>query len=244
MITYRALRSFPEYDEAVELQREIWGFDEVEIIPARLFLIARNVGGQAIGAFDEDRMIGFCLSIPGLRRRGENRLYLHSHMLGVLPQYRDRGIGRQLKLEQRADALRRDIHLIEWTFDPLELKNAFLNIERLGVIVRRYVLNAYGVTTSKLHTGMPTDRCVAEWYLDSGRTEAVITGKPRAREPVAARVSVPAGIDRIRREDISNALKIQKDVSRKFMEYLDAGLAVTGFERSEEAGTYLFSRWP
>ncbi len=83
-----------------------------------------------------------------------------------------RGLGRQLKLRQRDDALARGIDLIEWTFDPLELKNAYFNIERLGAIVRRYVRNQYGISTSRLHGGMPTDRCVAEWIGSRARRSA------------------------------------------------------------------------
>ncbi len=242
MIEYRDLETFREYEQAVEVQREVWAFDKVETIPSRLLLIARHIGGQAIGAFDGRRLVGFCLAFPGLKRDGSP--YLHSHMLGVLPGYRDRGIGRRLKLEQRNDALARGIKLIEWTFDPLELKNAFLNIERLGVIVRRYVLNAYGVTTSKLHAGMPTDRCIAEWYLDHPRTVAILEGRPREREPEKARISVPAMIDELRRSDLRQALKIQKDISEKFINHLQIGLAVTGLERDESGAAYVLSPWP
>lgn len=242
MIEYRHLETFEEYEQAVDVERKVWGFADEEVVPSRLFLIARNVGGQAIGAFDGGCLVGFCLSIPGLRRDGGR--YLHSHMLGVLPEYRDRGIGRQLKLEQRKDALARGVNLIEWTFDPLELKNAFLNIERLGVLVRRYIPNAYGVTTSKLHAGMPTDRCVAEWHLDHTRTKAIVEGRPRNRELVEARIEVPVAIDELRRMEIKKALIIQQDISSKFMQCFDSRLAVTGFERSESYGTYLLSPWP
>ncbi|MCW5982527.1 MAG: acetyltransferase [Bryobacteraceae bacterium] len=223
------------------MQRSVWGFADVEIVPSRLFLLAVKIGGQAIGAFDGSRMVGFCLSIPGLKRDGT--MYLHSHMLGVLEAYRNHGVGRRLKLEQRKDALSRGIGLIEWTFDPLELKNAFLNIERLGVIVRRYVPNQYGVTTSKLHGGMPTDRCVAEWILDSPRTLAILDGAPRQRELPAARIEVPTAIQAMRREDVAGALKIQTALSQQFPDCFARGLAVTGFERSEEKGTYLLSPW-
>jgi predicted GNAT superfamily acetyltransferase len=122
------------------------------------FVVVTKVGGQAFGAYDGDAMVGFLLRHPGIEAR--RRPYLHSHMLGVLPEYRERGVGRMLKLRQREDALARGIGLIEWTFDPLELKNAFFNMERLGAIVRRYVENQYGITTSPLHGGLPTDRCV------------------------------------------------------------------------------------
>jgi predicted GNAT superfamily acetyltransferase len=243
MIAYRHLESFEDFEQAVEVQRKVWGFADVEVVPSRLFLIAKKVGGQVIGALDGERLVGYCLSIPGLKHP-ENTAFLHSHMLAVLPEYRNRGVGRRLKLEQRADALARGIDLIEWTFDPLEPKNAFFNIERLGVIVRRYVLNNYGITTSKLHGGLPTDRCVAEWLLASPRTGAILEGRPREREPVEARIDIPAAIDRLRRDDIAQAAEIQRNASAKFMEYLDGGLAVTGFERSERYGSYLLSRWP
>ena len=112
-------------------------------------------------------------------------------MLGVLKEYRDAGVGRMLKLEQREDALARGIELIEWTFDPLEIKNAYFNIERLGAIVRRFVLNQYGTTSSKLHGGLPTDRCVAEWWLASPRVEAILAGRNRSACRARRRISVP-----------------------------------------------------
>ena len=241
MIEYRRLNGFPEFNQAVDLERRTWDFSDLDLMPPRLFLIAIKVGGQAIGAFDGDRLVGFCLAVPGIKPGA--RPYLHSDMLAVLPDYRNRGIGRQLKLEQRKDALSRSVRLIEWTFDPLELKNAFLNIERLGVIIRRYLPNLYGITSSRLHASMPTDRCVAEWRLDNPRTVAVIAGEQREREPVAETVEVPALTDQIRRENLDEALKIQKDVREKFQQLFERSLAVTGFERRPEAGVYLLSPW-
>jgi predicted GNAT superfamily acetyltransferase len=163
-------------------------------------------------------------------------------MLGVLPEYRNRGVGRMLKLRQREDALARGIGLIEWTFDPLELKNAFFNMERLGAIVRRYVENQYGTTTSPLHGGLPTDRCVAEWWLASPHAETVLAGSAPART-VEGRVEVPADIDVIRREEPRRAREIQKSLGARLMSGFDRGLAVIGFERSDGVGTYLLGRW-
>src|SRR4029079_1559147 len=120
-----------------------------DLLPVRLFVVATKIGGQVFGAFEDDRMIGFLVAIPGVKPGGLS--YLHSHMMGVLAAYRDKGIGRMLKLRQRAHALAIGVNPVELTFDPLELKNAFFNIERLGAIVRRYVLNQYGTTTSQLH---------------------------------------------------------------------------------------------
>jgi predicted GNAT superfamily acetyltransferase len=241
MIEIRALHTHDEFAEAVHLEQLIWGFDEVELLPVRLFVTATKVGGQAFGAYDGGRMIGFCLAIPGIKPGGKS--YLHSHMLGVMKEYRDAGVGRMLKLEQRKDALNRGIELMEWTFDPLEIKNAYFNMERLGAIVRRFVLNQYGITASKLHGGLPTDRCIAEWWLGSPRTEAIISGTPIERAPTVARILVPSEIYTIKDTNPYRAREIQKRVSEQFLENLAKGLAVTGFERTPEAGTYLFTTW-
>jgi predicted GNAT superfamily acetyltransferase len=239
-IQARLLTTHEEFAEAVRLQEEIWGFAEVELLPVRLFVVASKIGGHAFGAFDGGRMVAFCLAIPGVKPGGKS--YLHSHMLGVLPEYRDRGVGRLLKLEQRKDAVARGIDLIEWTFDPLELKNAYFNIERLGAVVRRYVLNQYGTTTSHLHGGLPTDRCVAEWWIRTRWVEATLAGG-RPRLQVEERIAVPADIDLLRREAPKQAREIQRCVSEHFLDCFARGLAVVGFERSERAGTYLLGPW-
>ncbi len=240
MIELRALKQQGEFEEAVGLQKAVWGFDDIELLPVRLFVVATKVGGQVFGAFDGERMIGFVLSIPGLKPGGGS--YLHSHMLGVMPEYRDRGVGRMLKLKQREDALARGISLIEWTFDPLELKNAFFNMERLGAIVRRYVENQYGTTTSHLHGGLPTDRCVAEWWLDSPHASAILAGSAPARD-VHERIEVPVDINTLRREEPRRAREIQKSLGERLVSCFDRGLAVIGFEKSTRAGTYLMGRW-
>lgn len=236
----RHLTTLAELGEAVRLQKEIWGFEDIELLPLRLFVVAQKVGGQTIGAFDGDRMVGFLLAIPGLK---QGQMYLHSHMMGVRPEYRNSGLGRRMKLMQREEALRRGIQLVEWTFDPLEIKNAYFNIERLGAVVRRYVLNQYGTTTSHLHGGLPTDRCVAEWYLASGRVEALLAGREKAPVEVVERVAVPADIAELREKDPRQAREIQGEISARFLEYFGKGLAVIGFETSSEAGTYLFGPW-
>ncbi|MEX2261776.1 MAG: GNAT family N-acetyltransferase [Bryobacteraceae bacterium] len=240
-IEVRQLSEIPEFAEAVQLQKRIWGFADVELLPVRLFIVADKIGGHAFGAFEGGRMVGFCLAIPGLKPGG--KYYLHSHMLGVLPDYNNRGIGRLMKLRQREDAVARGIELVEWTFDPLEIKNAYFNVERLGAIIRRYVPNQYGSSSSFLHGGLPTDRCVAEWWVSSPRVEGAIHGKPCKRPEIEARISVPAAIDRLRREDRREARAIQQTIAGQFREYFDRGLAVVGFEKSEESGTYLLGQW-
>lgn len=241
VIEVRPLRTHAEFGDAVRLQQLIWSFSDIELLPVRLFVVATKIGGQALGAFDGGRMIAFCLAIPGLKSNGLS--YLHSHMLGVLPEYTNRGIGRMLKLEQRNEAMLRGIELIEWTFDPLELKNAYFNIERLGAVVRRFVLNQYGTTTSALHSGMPTDRCVAEWWISSLYVEALLSGQRPPLPEIEGRIVVPAAIQTLRREDPKQAREVQKSVSEQFLRGFEQGLAVVGFERTEKEGIYLLGQW-
>jgi predicted GNAT superfamily acetyltransferase len=241
MIDIRALTDREDLKTVVRLQRQIWGFEDVDLIPLRLFVVATKIGGQVFGAFDGQHMIGFCMSIPGLKPGGKT--YLHSHMLGVLPDYRNSRVGRTLKLAQRDDALRRGISLIEWTFDPLEIKNAFFNMERLGAIVRRYVPNQYGTTSSPLHGGLPTDRCIAEWWIASPRVNAITAGQPFERNPAEMRVAIPADIAAIRANDPVSAREIQHTAAEELRAAFDRGLAVIGYEKSESAGTYLLGQW-
>jgi predicted GNAT superfamily acetyltransferase len=240
-IKIHQLSKFDEFAEIVSLQKEIWGYDEIEILPLRFFIVANKIGGQVLGAFDDKKMVAFCICIPGLKDHGKT--YLHSHMLGVLPAYRNTGVGRQMKLKQRQYALAEGVPLIEWTFDPLEIKNAFFNIERLGAIIRRYVHNQYGTTSSHLHGGLPTDRLVPEWWVSSERAQAICGGQPFARPQTESRISLPSNIAEIRRGRPEEARAIQTEIAEKFSDLFRQGLAVIGFEKTEEAGTYLLGQW-
>lgn len=240
-VVIRPMASLAEFKEGVRLQKEIWGFEDIELLPLRLFVVASRVGGQVMGAFDGDKMVGFLLAIPGLKKGSTT--YLHSHMMGVLPEYRNQSLGQRLKLAQREEALSRGIRLVEWTFDPLEIKNAFLNIEKLGAVVRRYVLNQYGTTTSHLHGGLPTDRCVAEWHLEHSRVKALLSTGSFDRPEVEATIAVPNDIAALRMNDPRKAREIQQRVSESFLAYFDRGLAVTGFERTADNGVYQFGRF-
>jgi len=239
-IVCRALTERPQFEEALELQRLIWGFADIELLPLRLFVVASKIGGHVFGAYDGARMIGFCIAIPGLKPGGI--CYLHSHMLGVLPEYNNLGVGRRLKLAQREEAVARGIELMEWTFDPLEIKNAYFNMERLGAVVRRYVHNQYGTTSSPLHGGLPTDRCVAEWWMTSERVARIVAGEKPART-VEARIEVPAEIAELRARDPRKAREIQKGIGERLEACFGRGLAVTGFEVTAEKGTYLLGPW-
>jgi predicted GNAT superfamily acetyltransferase len=242
VIEIRQLFQHAEFADVVRLQKTIWAFADSELLPVRFLVVVSRVGGHVFGAYDGAEMIGFCFAIPGIKPDG--RSYLHSHMLGVLPQYQNAGLGRKLKLKQREEALARGIELIEWTFDPMELKNAFLNIERLGTIVRRYHENQYGVTASPLHGGLPTDRCYAEWWIASPRVKAILAGEPRPAERTECRIGYPADIGKLRSADPLRAREIQKCNGEKFRHAFEQRLAVTGFERTATEGTYLLEPWP
>jgi predicted GNAT superfamily acetyltransferase len=242
-VEIRQLLHLEEFGAIFEMQKVIWSYEDSDLIPMRFLAVVARVGGHVFGAYDGLRMVGFCFAIPGIKPDG--RPYLHSHMLGVLPEYRNLQIGRRLKLRQRDDALKRGIALIEWTFDPLELKNAYLNIARLGAIVRVYKENQYGATTSPLHGGLPTDRCIAEWWIDSPRVQGILRGEGRTgREACPTRICYPSDIADMRVNDNSRAREIQQTNARLFLEAFSDGLAVTGFERTANEGAYLLEPWP
>src|SRR5438270_6070080 len=170
---------------------EVWNLSDADLIPLRMFVVAEKIGGQVIGAFVGDGLVSLRLAIPGFRG---GHSYLHSHMLAVRAQYRNAGLGRRMKFFQREDALARGFELIEWTFDPLEIKNAYLNLEKLGAIARRYNVNQYGITSSPLQGGLPSDRLIAEWWLKSKRVRNLLeTGKRPEFAPVK-KITVPAEI--------------------------------------------------
>jgi predicted GNAT superfamily acetyltransferase len=203
-------------------------------------VVANKVGGQTMAAFDGERMIGFLLAIPGVK--GNGKPYLHSHMMGVIAEYRDQGVGRMLKLAQREQALARGIEIVEWTFDPLEIKNAYFNIEKLGAVVKRFVPNQYGTTSSHLHGGLPTDRCVPEWHVGSERVKTILAGEGWKRGETMARVEVPNHIGELRKTNQAAARTVLSAVSEGFQANFAQGLTVTGFKRGETHGAYLFTR--
>jgi len=248
MIDIRSCVGFDELQACVQLEVETWGYDESDVIPRKAFLVAQKIGGQVMGAFDSEiaesepgggakSLIGFVMALPGMKTgNGEPRAYLHSHMLAVREGYRNRGLGARLKWEQRIEALSRGIRHMEWTFDPLEIKNAFLNIHRLGTIVRGYRENFYGVSSSRLQGGLPTDRLLAEWELDSHRVRAILARQPANKYAIEERILVPASISEWKAAENGRerALAVQLENRRKFQQAFSQGLAVLGFALDAE----------
>jgi len=242
-ILLRRCHGLEDMRACVALQKEVWNFIDAELVPLRMFVVADKVGGQVMGAFHGNEMVGFALSVPGTR---SGHVYLHSHMLAVRKDYRNHGLGRRLKLLQREDALARGIELIEWTFDPLEIKNAYLNVERLGAIARRYNINQYGITSSPLQGGLPSDRLIAEWWLKSKRVETLLAkGKnpPFRRE---SDIAVPAQIYawKAAPETRAKAQQVQERNREQFLRAFSHKLAVLGYERDAEGnGKFLLGHW-
>jgi len=248
MIAVRSCVGFDELEACVQLEIETWGMDTSEIIPRKAFLLAQKIGGQVIGAFDTgiagaaatggpESLVGFALAWPGAKNtHGEPHSYLHSHMLAVREDYRDRGLGTQLKQAQRGEALARGIRHMEWTFDPLEIKNAYLNLRKLGATAHRYEIDFYGVSSSRLQGGLPTDRLVAEWQLDAPRVEAILDGRQAAPQAIVERISVPASIYEWKASEVGReqALAVQLENRHKFQQAFSRGLTVLGYTLDAE----------
>ncbi|MGH9704279.1 MAG: GNAT family N-acetyltransferase, partial [Candidatus Acidiferrales bacterium] len=234
-ITVRPCAGLAEFDACVALQQTVWGNDIT--VPSPIFVVALETGGQVLGAFDsQGRMVGFTLALAGFH---DGKPFLHSHMAAVLPELQNQKIGRMLKLAQREEALSRGIQLIEWTFDPLELRNAHFNIVRLGAIMPRFIPNCYGLTESPLHAGLPTDRLVADWQLDSERVGKILEGNAIATNARAVHISVPSDIGQWKSKDRARAIEAQSKVRAEFLHWFGQRYVVTGLERAGAVTNYV-----
>jgi len=239
-IVIRKCSVLEEFHACVKLQQEIWDEEDLEIEPSTMFVVASLTGGQVLGAFDGEKLVGFTMAVVGVRH---GSAYLHSHQTGVDASYRDRGIGRMLKLFQRDEALARGIRLVEWTFDPLELKNAHFNLNRLGAICRRYIPDLYGVTTSPLHRGIPTDRLVAEWWLDSPRVVAAIQDLAPAVTNAPATIEVPTDLEQRTEGDSQRVRSVQTRMREEFRKLFAREHAAIAVKAGEKSTAYLLAPW-
>ncbi len=241
-IRLEKLTKSAQFDQCVALQDTVWGYEPSDAMSQKVFLLASEIGGQVIGAFEGDALVGYAMALPGVRN---GHAYLHSHHLAVLPALRNRGVGRRLKLAQREDAIVRGIELMEWTFDPLEIRNAHLNIAKLGAVIRRYRRNFYGSSSSPLQGGLPTDRIVAEWWLKSKRVERTLRGETTVFE-VKEQVTVPASIYEWKASPMYReaARKLQASNAAVLEGAFASGLTVLGYKRGSEGdGTFQLGHW-
>ena len=173
-IEIRDFETLDDYEACVDLQQVVWEFPERELVPAMHLIAIHHYGGTCVGAFDGEKMVGFVVGLASFR---DGDFFHHSHMMGVIPDYRGQRLGEALKWAQRDRVLAQGMELINWTFDPLQSLNAKLNIVRLGVVASKYIVNLYGESESPLHGGIPTDRFEVEWWIESPRVVAVKEGK-------------------------------------------------------------------
>ncbi len=266
-IRIRDLKTFSEYEQCVDLQTKIWALPERDLIPSFELQLVRRNGGVCIGAFDGEAMVGF---VWGMIARREDRMFHHSHMVGVLPSCRGKRIGERLKWAQRDRVLGQGMDLIHWTYDPLQAPNANFNINRLGVVIQKYSMNFYGETSTPLHGGLPTDRFEVEWLLRSPGVIEACEGKradrkeweklPRANSTrlqgelpsceeleleLDARellVEIPPDITRIMSEDPKLALSWRLEIRGILQNYMRRGYSVVGFHVSQSRAFYRLAR--
>ena len=173
-IVIRPVDTIEACQQAEEVQRLAWGMeDNLEVVPTHVLITAQKNGGIVLGAYDEDTMVGFVFGFLGRTPAGRDKLC--SHMVGVIPKYQSHGIAEALKWEQRQFALQQGLDLVTWTYDPLQGRNAHLNIAKLGAICRTYIRNLYGEMQDALNAGLPTDRFLVEWWVRSPAVEARFT---------------------------------------------------------------------
>jgi len=242
-LVLRNCTSLEEFHLCVALQKEVWGFSDAELVPLRIFSLAPKIGGQVVGAWAGETFVGFAMAIPGNRY---GHPYLHSHMVAVKEGYRNIGLGRKLKLFQRDDATARGYELMEWTFDPLEIKNAYFNLERLGAIARRYNVNQYGITNSPLQGFLPTDRLVAEWWMNSERVKTLLATGSHSGFQVEEVVEVPHQIY-VWKADPAARAKAEEVQARNrdlLQSAFSRGLVCLGYEHDAIGnGRFQLGRW-
>jgi predicted GNAT superfamily acetyltransferase len=253
-VDIRECTTVEEFDQCVRLQREAFGLPDLELSPRRHLIVARSAGGFTLGAFAGERMVGFVLNQLAARRApdtGAEETIGYSHMMAVAKDYQNFGVGARLKWAQRARVVSEGRRFIRWTWDPAQARNAHFNLNRLGVVVRRYAVNYYGTDYSTVTgrfaepLGLDSDRLVAEWELDSPRVEAFARGEtPQPLGRPAAAVTIPPNWGALVSEDPSDARAELLRVREEFQNAFAAGLVCAGFARDPSAPRYLFFREP
>ena len=233
----RPFEQFEDYQQAERVQEATWS--ATEVVPSNMLMAMQRHGSVALGAFgDDDRLLGFVFSflspahVPG----AAHGLSHHSHMAAVLPAWRGRGLGLALKQAQAKAVLRAGYNLMTWTYDPLEARNANLNITKLGGICRTYIRNCYGEMRDPLNMGLPSDRFEVEWWLDD--TAATIRPTNSSTQVEPQFIDIPANFQTIKQSNLPQAKQIRLDTRAQFEQAFAAGAVVTGFQLMPELGRY------
>ena len=250
----RAIDDVAEMRAVEELQKEVWGVPDIDVVPLTHLVAAKHAGGSLIGAFDGETLVGFVYGFPSFERRQPAH---HSHMLAVRTDYRNHDLGRRLKLAQRDHVLAQGIGLITWTFDPLQSLNAYFNFNKLGVVSDQYLLDFYGAEASSFLHQTGTDRLWVSWWVSrepvmQATSEHGLSLVSVARDGSPQRnnlseclaqdhtsIEIPGDINSIQQP---TALRWREETRWAFTEAIKAGYVVVGFVRENEAGKYILSR--
>ncbi len=212
-VIIREIETIPEMREVEQLQKEVWGIDDLDVVPVTHLVAAKAVNGILVGAFDGDTMVGFAYGFIGYE---DAEIAIHSHMLAVKPTYRNHNLGYRLKLAQRERALALGISRMTWTYDPLQSLNAHFNFGKLGVVADQYKINFYGeATTSFLHQ-LGTDRLWVSWLLSSPRVQRRLAGEAKL-ELSEARLEQARTLVRLGDNDWPQLRDLAKGEARPFM---------------------------
>ena len=237
-VSIRQIETFAELRAVEELQKEVWGIPDIDVVPLTQLIAAKAAGGVLLGAFDGHTLVGF---VYGFVAEEDGEMAHHSHMLAVKHAYRNFNLGYRLKLAQREEVLAQGINLITWTFDPLQSLNAYFNFGKLGVICDRYMINFYGEEASSFLHQSGTDRFWVKWWLTSDRViKRLGSTKPELENPSEKLlIEIPAEVNQLGRED---AIEWRQRTRREFTEALEAGYVVREFYREDKKGIYLLGR--
>ena len=242
-IVIRECSSIEDFQQCIELERTVWNDADIGIMPIRLYMISKACNAPTIGAFEASgtsagNLVGFVHTMIALI---DKHVVYHSHLAAVLEGWRHKDIGYKIKLAQREHALNAGVPLIIWTFDPLQSRNAHLNLNKLGAIIRRYAVNYYGEGLSTVFdSNVPSDRVFAEWWVSSPYVESALAGERRTLEDKSQSVSVPDNIESVRAQSLLQHQQWRTRVREEFQEKLASGLIARGFERESGMGRYLF----
>jgi predicted GNAT superfamily acetyltransferase len=239
-VTIRAIDDVAQMRDVEELQKEVWGIPDLDVVPLTHLVAAKEAGGTLIGAYDDEVLVGFVYGFPSFER---SRPAHHSHMLAVKNDYRNHDLGRRLKLAQREQVLAQGIELITWTFDPLQSLNAYFNFSKLGVLSDQYYRDFYGVEAASFLHQTGTDRLWVSWPLRAERVKQTISGvAPANLASESISIEIPADINSLQQADPQTASQWREATRRAFTEALRDGFIVVGFVREERIGKYLLSR--
>lgn len=238
-IEIRECNNFEDLSACVRLQREVFALPDIEISPVRHLIVTKNAGGFSLGAFIKNELVGFVLSVPAFLN-GEKAYY--SHMTAVRDELQSYGIGTKLKWAQREKSLEKGVKFIKWTYQPVLARNAFFNLEKLGVVINHYEPNFYGTDypDPNLNLGLDSDRLFAEWQLENPKVIALAKGEKYVETGEAKQtIEILNNWNELVKNDFAQAVAIQNRIKNEFQQAFSEGLVCKGFLRDETHPKYL-----